>query len=294
MLYINRLFLFLSFCIIALSSHTALALSGPVWKVSQGQNTLYLGGTIHLLAPSDYPLPTVFDQAYQSADVLVFEVDTGAMKTQDFQRLMLQRSTYRNGESLETTLAPATYKALKDFLHAQGGDVTTVQQFKPGMLSILLTLDALQRLGQAGQGVDEYFDHKAQADKKQRLFLETLEQQLSFLADMGQGREDSLILHTLDEIQELPDMIAKLKAAWRTGDNRALADVALTPWKSAFPEIYQTLLVERNQQWLPRLESMLTTAETEYVLVGALHLVGSDGVLEMLKAKGYQIEKLNR
>ena len=87
--------------------------------------------------------------------------------------------------------------------------------------------------------------------------------------------------------------LSALKAAWRKGDNRELIKVALAPWLADFPELYQSLLVKRNTAWLPQLEAMLASPEVEYVLVGALHLVGKDGVINMLESRGYQVEQLH-
>ena len=214
------------------------------------------------------------------------------MQAPSFQRLMLEKSTYPDGVTLKDTLSKSTYQQLNHYLMSNGGDINSVVQFKPGMLSVLLTLNELQRLGQLGKGVDEFFDKKARADKKPRQFLETVEQQLDFLSSMGEGQEDELILYTLQDIRDLPATMTELKTSWRQGDNERLERGSLTPWIAQFPEIYQSLLVKRNKAWLPQIEAMLATKAVEYVLVGALHLVGDDGVLEGLRQQGYQVVKL--
>lgn len=109
---------------------------------------------------------------------------------------------------------------------------------------------------------------------------------------MGAGKEDGLVLHTLDELQDLSSAMLQLKSAWKKGDIEALMAVALTPWKADFPALYQTLLVQRNNVLLPQIEEMFATPAVEYVLVGALHLTGEDGVLEQLRGRGYQVEQL--
>ncbi|MFT5419486.1 MAG: hypothetical protein ACI9D5_000226 [Candidatus Endobugula sp.] len=279
-------------CVLCSLSILADASSGPVWKVSKGQQSLFVGGTIHVLSPSDYPLPSVFDQAYQQADVLVFEADVAQMQTAEAQSLVIEKTTYSDGSTLKQALSAETYAVLTQFLSERGGDVSSLDQFKPGILTILLTLNELQRLGQSGQGVDAFYDQQAIADKKPRMFLETIEQQLDFLGSMGEGQEDSLVLHTLDELQDLSSAMLQLKSAWKKGDNEALMAVALIPWMADFPDIYQTLLVQRNNAWLPQIEAMLVTPAVEYVLVGALHLAGKDGILEQLRGRGYQVEQL--
>lgn len=266
---------------------------GPVWKVTKNQQTLFLGGTIHILSPEDYPLPKGFDIAYQQSDVLVFETDVSQMQTPEIQHLLIDKTQYKNGLTLKKTLKAETYQQLDQFLVARGGNIRSLESFKPGMATMVLTLNEIASLGQAGKGVDEHYNQLAVKDNKPLLFLESIEQQIDFLANMGAGQEDALVLYTLDELENLSSALSALKAAWRKGDNRELIKVALAPWLADFPKLYQSLLVKRNTAWLPQLEAMLASPEVEYVLVGALHLVGKDGVINMLESRGYQVEQLH-
>jgi len=269
-------------------------IADPVWKVTHEQNTVYVAGTIHTLTPADYPLPSSFETAYNDADILVLETDLAEMKTPEGQALLMKAILYSDGRTLQNVLSPSVYQELAQFLQSRGGDINRVAQFKPGMLSVLLTLEELKRLNQLGQGVDDFFDQRAQADKKTRLFLETIEQQLGFLANMGEGQEDRFILYSIRELESLSEVMAQLKAAWRKGDNVMLEEIGIKDWQDDFPAIYQDLLVRRNNAWIPQIEAMLNTHPTEAVLVGALHLVGKDGVLQQLRDRGYTVEQLQK
>ena len=290
MLKIKSLVL-LTVWLLSISAYAAIG-GSSVWKVSNGQQEVYIGGTIHLLSDSDYPLPKAFDWAYAKADTLVFEVDISQTKTPQFGQMMMAASTYRDGRTLKQVLSPKVYRTLADFLSGRGGNIASLEPFKPGMLSVLLTLEELARLGQVGQGVDDFYNQKALSDKKGLVYLETIEQQLDFLANMGDGKEDEVILQTISDIKELETSMADLKSAWRKGDNQELMAVALAPWKDEFPKTYQSIVVDRNNAWMPEIEQMLKTPDVEYVLVGALHLVGPDGLLAQLRARGYRIEQL--
>jgi uncharacterized protein YbaP (TraB family) len=268
--------------------------SDPVWKVTHEHNTVYVAGTIHTLTPADYPLPASFEIAYNDADILVLETDLAEMKAPEGQALLMKAILYSDARNLQSVLSPSVYQELANFLQSRGGDINRVAQFKPGMLSVLLTLEELKRLNQLGQGVDDFFDQRAQTDKKTRLFLETIEQQLGFLANMGEGQEDRFILYSIRELESLSDVMAQLKAAWRKGDNAMLETVGLKDWQDDFPTIYQNLLVRRNNAWIPQIEAMLNTSPTETVLVGALHLVGKEGVLQQLRDRGYKVEQLQQ
>jgi uncharacterized protein YbaP (TraB family) len=282
--------LFFLWCIVTSSA----TFSDPVWKVTHEQNTVYVAGTIHALTPADYPLPLSFETAYRNADILVLEADLAEMKTPEGQALLTKAMLYSDGKNLQNVLSPIVYNELTQFLQTRGGDINRVAQFKPGMLSALLTLDELKRLNQLGQGVDDFFDQRAQADKKTRLFLETIEQQLGFLARMGEGQEDRFILYSIRELDNLSSVMVQLKAAWRKGDNATLEKIGIKDWQDDFPAIYQDLLVRRNNAWIPQVEAMLNTQPTEAVLVGALHLVGKDGVLQQLRDRGYVVEQLHQ
>jgi uncharacterized protein len=120
--------------------------------------------------------------------------------------------------------------------------------------------------------------------------LESAEKQLAFLSTLGDGREDALMAQTLSEIHELPQLMHSLKAAWRQGDRGKMKELAITPIKKDFPKVYQQLIVQRNMDWIPEIENLLATKEVEFILVGAAHLVGEEGILAQLAARGYTIQ----
>lgn len=277
-------------CMFALSVLSVSA-DSPVWKIVKGDNQLYIGGTIHVLTPSDYPLPDTFEMAYNEAAILVFETDLQKLKTPEFQQLLMGRVVYSDGRSLKTELSDATYQALEAHCASRGLPLDNLVSFKPGMVAITMTIIELQRLGLIGTGVDEFFNSRAINDHKELGQLETMHEQLEFMATMGEGREDELITRTLRDIRELPTMLQAIKDAWRSGDNRKLKEVALTPFKKDFPNVYNNIIVKRNDAWMEKIEEMLETQDVELVLVGALHLVGDDGLLEKLAARGYKIQQ---
>ncbi len=263
-----------------------------VWKVSKDDKALYIGGTLHVLAPSDFPLPGSFQKAYQQAQTLVFETDLSALATPDFQMQMLRVLTYTDGKTLKSLLKEDTYRRLQAYCQSRGLLLENFLHFKPGLLSITLTMFELQRMGISSAGVDEHFHELGKKDRKTVKKLETTEQQLQFLATMGEGQEDQLILSTLNEMGVLSEMMETMRAAWRSGDSDKLLETAITPMRKDYPELYQTLLVSRNNRWLPQIEAMFDTPETEFILVGTLHLIGPDGVIERLQKAGYKIEQL--
>ena len=261
-----------------------------LWKVSKGDSELFIGGTIHVLSASDYPLPMEFEQAYKQSHTIVFETDLAAMALPETQQELLQRVMYKEGRTLKDDLSAETYKALVDYAASVGLMIESLNQFKPPMVMITLLMNELHRLGMADTGVDNFFNQKAIADGKSIGELESVQVQLDVIENMGKGHEDEMILSTIAEMKELPLIMDEMKQAWRKGDMKTLEKIGVSEMKTDFPDLYRLLLVERNNAWIPKIEVMLATPEIELVLVGALHLVADEGVITRLRSLGYKVE----
>ncbi|NOQ35721.1 MAG: TraB/GumN family protein, partial [Methylococcaceae bacterium] len=182
-----------------------------------------------------------------------------------------------------------TYALLKHYLKSRKIPVARLKQFKPPMAMMSLMMLELKRLGMAEIGVDMFFNQKALAENKKRLHLESIEKQLTILENMGKGHADDLVLSTLKDLKKLAAEMDELKNAWRSGDLQQLEEIGIKPFRSEHPSLYQLMLVERNNSWIPMIESLLTTVEKELVLVGFLHLAGQEGLLAQLQTHGYQV-----
>jgi uncharacterized protein YbaP (TraB family) len=284
---------------LSLAATLSLALAYPVssqaasvWKVSSDKHTAYIGGTIHVLAKEDYPLPKEYDTAFKLADSLVFETDLAEISSPAFGQKIMSKMLLPAGQSLETILKPTTFEALNQHLSARGIPIQNFISFKPSFLAITLSMVELQMLGLTSEGVDLYYSNMAKQQGKTQLWLESPDEQISFLMNMGQGDEDAMIEYTLRDLKKMPTVIDQLRSAWRSGDMQAMTEVGIKDFITDYPEIYQDLLVTRNNNWLPEIEKMLADKPVEFILVGALHLAGPDSVLTKLKDKGYKIEKL--
>jgi uncharacterized protein len=266
--------------------------ASPVWKVSRNGFHLYLGGTIHLLSAEDYPLPISFENAYYEAQEVVFEVDIEALKSPEFMQKMMLRNMYAGDDDITKHLQPQTLTKLKEYLQSRNMTLEPLKKMKPGFLAIMLASVEMRRIGMGESGVDQFFSDKAVRDGKTRSALETVDEQLDFISALGDEIEDQVIQHSLDELDTMREIVTGMKQAWRSGDMHALAELSLAEWKDEFPKLYQELLVDRNKNWMPRIRAMLENTPTEFVLVGALHLLGDDGLLEKLRNSGCRIEQM--
>tara|TARA_B110000459_G_scaffold198696_1_gene244072 strand:- start:205 stop:1038 length:834 start_codon:yes stop_codon:yes gene_type:complete len=263
-----------------------------VWSVRSGDNVIYLGGTVHLLRPGDYPLPDEFEEAYQASSELYFETDIAAMSDLLVQAQMLQQLTYSDDRSLRTVLSDEAYTALSAYTQTAGLPIVMLEKFKPGLLISTLQILVFQSMGFTPQGVDAFFHTRAVADGKAEGQLETVQEQIGFIAAMGEGNDSEFILLSLKDLTETGNVIDGMIGAWRSGDAQGLSELFVEDMKVEAPALYDTLLLERNLKWIPRINRMLQDADTEFVLVGAAHIVGENGLLDLLSQEGYEINQL--
>ena len=280
----------LTFIALMLSNNVSADTS--VWEVKYDSNTVYLGGTVHLLRPSDYPLPEEYERAYQASSKIYLETDLSSMNELSVQTKMLEQLTYQYPRSLKTVLNEEAYTALSDYMVEIGVPLMMMENFKPGMVISTLQVMEFQRNGFTPQGVDVYFNNRATEDAKTLGQLESIQEQIGFLASMGEGNESEFILLSIRDLEETTEIMNDMIAAWRTGNNDQLAAMFVTEMQNEAPDLYDTLLRQRNLNWFPQIEQMLSDSVTEFVLVGAAHLVGPDGLLRLLRRKGYQVRQL--
>ena len=281
----------ISFMIFLLMASWALA-ETSVWKIQKGSSIIYLGGTIHILRRSDLPPPPEFKKAYDASNLVVFETDPNKLQGFGSQEKLMSELTYPDGDSIDKHLSPKAYAELSEFCKAKGIPLEFMKQYKPSMVVIFLTFMELMKLGFDQQGVDLYFHQMALNDGKPVESFETLDEQIGFLASMADG-SDGFVAYSLGDIEDMKWKIEALVDAWRKGDADKLNELAISELKTKQPKNYKKLIVDRNLQWLPKIEAYLKTPQTtELVLVGAGHLAGSDGILEYLKKRGYRVDKL--
>ncbi|MBU1308848.1 MAG: TraB/GumN family protein [Gammaproteobacteria bacterium] len=275
----------------ALASAPALA-ETSMWKVSKGADYLYIGGTVHLLPESAFPLPAEFDQAYAATDTLVLETKMPEPTDTEMQTAMLKAMSYTDGRSLSKVLSTEVYQQLNDYFTPYGIQLTQLNGYKPGFVMLQMLALEMMKAQMAGDGVDSHFDKRAKADGKTLAYLESVESQINLLANMGEGYEDAFIKMNLVQVEDFKKYFNAMIAAWRAGDMTELDKLVVVPARDLDPVLYQSLFVQRNTAWLPKIEQMFGNSSKELVLVGGGHLAGSDSVLVLLKKAGYEVEQL--
>lgn len=274
--------------------------SGPpvplLWKVSQGGNTLYLLGSFHLLRPDDYPLSADVQQAFDQADALLFEVPPDQLQSPQLAARMLQAATLPPGRRLQDLLPAATWARLQAWAGGNGLDAAQFQPLEAWMVALTVGQVEMARQGLDPQlGLDLHFMQAGQRAGKAGGGLETAQDQIDLLDGMAVEEQVQLLEESLEDAGSAGQSESRrLHAAWRAGDLHVLGDELAGEMKRAYPALYQRIDVDRNDRWLPQLEARLRAPghHATLVVVGSLHLLGSDGVVEKLRAKGFAVERI--
>ena len=286
-----RRFVVLIASALLLTAHAAQAKTFS-WKATGKGGTIYLMGSIHVMSESFYPLNPALEAAFKDSDLLVEEVDLAEMLEPMAQMSILTRGMLPSNQSLDKVVSPATLTLVQKATGDLGPAAGPLMRFKPWMLAITLQGMELMKAGfDPALGLDQHFYDQAKESGKAVQGLETVEFQISRFDAMTMEQQDRMLAETLKELATETATVNKLGEAWKSGDLATIEGIALADLKSD-PVMYQRLLVERNRNWMPKIEALFARKGRALVVVGAAHLVGPDGLLAMLKAKGYTVEQL--
>lgn len=266
--------------------------SGSVWlATSESGGRLYLCGTIHILRESDYPLAPAYEAAYADAQKLIFELPPGSSHSGDMNAKMQKLAALPQGATLESTLGKEMSATVFKWAEKHGLPAASVSGFQPWFLALMIAVVEYGEIGaQPDKGVDTYFEARAARDKKPGEGLETVEFQINLFSKLTAAQQKDLLKQTLAEVGKLSGEFAKMIKAWKEGDLVVLHDM-LYREAEQYPELMDIFLISRNKAWIERLDQCLKKGERVMLLVGAGHLTGKQGLIELLKAKGYKVER---
>lgn len=273
-----------------------------LWKVSDEDNDVYLLGSFHLLRADDYPLSSDVNRAFADAESLVFELPPEEMNSPQLGLQMMQAALRSDGTRLDSELPPATAAKLDAWLAAGGAGVQAtglgagrVQVFEPWFVGLMVSLTEMMKQGLDPQlGLEQHFIAAARIAGKPMSGFETGAEQIAFLDGMGRQEQLQFLDEALTEAQEGEAHLMTLHAAWRNGDAEAIWNEMAVDMQARYPQLYQRINVERNDAWLPKVEALLAApgGEDALVIVGALHLLGGDGIVEKLRVRGFEVERI--
>lgn len=258
-----------------------------LWRVDGGSAPVHLIGSVHALRAEDYPLPPPFDEAIGAARVAAFEVDL-----EDLGRgavSMMGRGMLPPDTDLRAQLSDDAWRRLEPHLESSGLPQAMALRMRPWLLALTLTALELERSGfDPAHGIDRYVWNRTKAIGAERVALETVEDQIDLFSSLEGEDGEAFLLYSLEELETVTEEMDELARDWRNGrlDHiEAMGEEA----RADYPELMERVIGDRNRAWLPKIVELVEGDQPVVVVVGALHLLGDDGLVKLLEAEGYTV-----
>ncbi|WP_223758964.1 TraB/GumN family protein [Myxococcus sp. RHSTA-1-4] len=270
-----------------------------LWEVKDGRGrggTAYLVGSIHMGREGELALPPSMEAAFAKSDALVVEVDVDKADPAAMQKLVMELGRFPEGQRLSQRLDPVTMTLLSRATERMGVPVSNFEPLRPWLVSMVLTVTELQKAGyQQGHGVDRAFLTRARGAGKDILELETAEGQLRMLAGTPDALQDLMLRDQLRRTREAGEVLEQLVAAWKAGDAEGMAALLLEGAQDpTYRPVYERIFFERNVQMAAGLDALLAQPRTHFVVVGAGHVIGPEGIVALLQKQGHTVRQLPR
>jgi uncharacterized protein YbaP (TraB family) len=260
-----------------------------LWKVEGNGGTAYLLGSLHVLTPEWYPLSARINQAFAESKTLVEEVDIDETSDPASMMAALAKAMLSDGKTLDQVVAPEVYAEVTRRAEAAGLPMMALQRMKPWLVAITLMAPTLQASGFKPElGVDRHFYDRAKASGMKRQALETLAYQLDRFDQLPPKLQEDLLKTTMEDLDTEVKGVKEMAQAWSEGNVTSMEKLTLAALQES-PELYKRLLVERNNNWMPHVETCIKEKAGCFIVVGAAHLVGPDGLPALLSKKGYKV-----
>jgi uncharacterized protein len=263
------------------------------WRLTgQGGGEIALLGSMHMLRASDYPLPAIVDELFARADLVVLELDLDDVDPTAEQATILGAATLKPGTVLHDVVDDAVYGLAERRSNELGLDLKLLEHFEPWFVAITILDLGMRKIGFDGEhGLEQYLVRKSRDAGKEIVGLETLQYQIGIFDALPPSSQQAMLAQTLQELDDAGTTMNRMADAWHDGELASLTDELLADFDD-FPGLYETLVTDRNAHWVGTLEKMLGDGRRYLVVVGALHLVGRNNVIEMLEARGHRVERL--
>ena len=261
-----------------------------LWKVEAPNGAAaYLLGSLHVLTADSYPLPAAIDKAFEESKTLVEEIDLDEMSDPMAMMGALSKAMLTNGQTLDQIVAPATYAEVKKRAAGTGMPMLALDRMKPWLVAVTLMAPTLEAAGFKPEfGVDRHYFDRAKTKGLKRQALETIAYQLDRFDSMPMPVQEALLKATIEDLDTQVSGVKEMVRAWANGDLATVEKLTLTSFKDS-PDLYRALLVERNENWVPHVQKCLSDNAGCFIVVGAAHLVGSDGLPALLAKKGLKV-----
>ena len=265
-----------------------------LWEIQSEKGNSYLFGSVHLLKKEHYPLKKIIESSFDQSDVLVLEIDLSGGNLIKAGLYMLEKGKYPEGETLKDNISEKTYQLLEDKAKTMEMNLEWLNKWKPWMVAFHILERKLMSLGyNPMDGIDMYFLNKSQG-KKEIKGLETVELQVGLFENFSKEESEKFLLSTIMEADQLEKEMDKMISAWSSGDVEIM-EKANAETIREYPELeafYKKLNDDRNVRMVEEIISLLKTDKKYFIVVGAMHMIGKNGIVQLLKNKGYNVNQL--
>ena len=261
---------------------------GSVWSMKGQRNTVYLAGSVHALPDDQSKLSPELERAYAAADTIVMEVDLDNLDPMEAMQFVAEKGTLPPPQTLADVVGAARYAKIVRLANSIDVPEMAITRLEPWAAAMVLTQFALVKSGFNPQlGIDMQLTERARIDGKPVEGLETVVDQLGVFDSRSMAEQTQFLVDAADDVPNMHADLARLIDAWRSGDLRAM-EREFNKERAQSPALYDQLLGARNRKWLPKIEALLAEDHDYLVLVGTLHFVGKDGLLELLTHDGHK------
>lgn len=254
-----------------------------LWKIDDGSSHIFLLGSIHVAKPDMYPLDYRIEEAYRSSDIVAFEIDMTTVDPMSIMKYM----TYSDGTKLRDRVSSESYEKIRQKMSAMGLTEVMYENMRPWAAAITMQTNMLQEAGyDKSLGIDEHFMNKASTDGKKIRALESADYQMGLLSEFDKVA-DSFVNYTLENAESPDAELNRMVQAWKKGDKNTIRNI-LDSSRYEYPEfetMYENIIDERNDNMTKKIEEWLEEDKTIFVVVGAGHLIGENGIINQLKKK---------
>jgi len=265
-----------------------------MWQIDGARNSIYLLGSIHMLRKKDYPIPSAIYEAYDEAETLIMEIDMDDIDPVAEQAIATELGLIHDGRALRDLMGPRQYAEAELLAESLQIPLQLLENSEPWYAAINVEMLMLMRIGfNPMHGIEFHLSEFAQRDNKEILGLETTRQQLEILDKLSPQSQRDMLIQTMSDSMKLTEIMDEMVDAWRYGkidflENSLLADM------QDFDELHEAIVVKRNRNWVEKIQELLRQDDDYLIVVGALHLVGEEGVPRLLSRRGHEVIQLHQ
>jgi uncharacterized protein YbaP (TraB family) len=276
----------------------ALAADGShplsMWQINGQANRIYLLGSIHLLRQEDHPLPAAIYSAYDDADKIIMELDMDDIDPVASQTLTNELGLIQDGRTLVDLMGADSYAEAARLAEVAQIPLSLLDKSEPWFAAMNVEIMLLMRIGfNPAYGIETHLMELAKSDQKEILGFETIRQQLEFLDGLSADAQREMLIQALSEGASMREMMDSMIQAWRLGDLEYMEENLLADMQD-YPELNRIIVIDRNVDWTNKIEDLLDDKADYLIVVGALHLIGADGVPGLLESRGHEVTQLHQ